>query len=212
MKRLSRYILRDIILEQFDELFSDSEEKTRNERDSADDQIDSFLIKFEKDSIKDEDEAEPIVKSLSEMSLSALIEQADPPEDEPEDEPEGGGEPAAAADEEEKEDEGPVDSATVDIAEPKDVPMLPIDVDAFIKRVARLAMNSEKLLDIQSVIINRALSFLQDNYDDEHVNVAKEILDTQFDFDIGGAADTPEAPYAVGAWAGGTGSPPTGGG
>jgi hypothetical protein len=40
----------------------------------------------------------------------------------------------------------------------------------------------------------------------------KEILDSQFDFDLDGSKDIPDPPYAVGAYAGGTGGLGGGGG
>ena len=49
------------------------------------------------------------------------------------------------------------------------------------------------------------MNFLLENYDKVHVDEMKEILDTQFDFDLDGGKDTPPAPYAVGAFQGGTG-------
>tara|TARA_Y100000593_G_scaffold85050_1_gene161488 strand:- start:554 stop:1183 length:630 start_codon:yes stop_codon:yes gene_type:complete len=209
MKSLKNEI-RKIILEQIDELFAEEEESTRLSRDSIDDQVDSFLIKFESDSIKDESQEDEISKSLSEMSLRTLIlkEQDAPALDQAEEE-------AAPAEEEVEEEEEeiskPADSADVEVSEPADPPKLPIDVDAFIKRVARLAFNADALLDIQTVIVNRALNFLKDNYDEHHVEKAIEILDSQFDFNIGGKKEAPEAPYAAGAWAGGTGGPGGGG-
>ena len=175
-------------------------------KDSVDDQIDSFLIKFENDSIKKEEEEGEVSKSLSEMSLRALLNEQEAAADEPDTD-----EPAEedALPEDPDADE-PIDSTAVDIDEPKDTPMMPIDIDAYIKRVARLAMNAEILLDVKSVVINRALNFLDDNYDKSHVSAAKEILSTQFDFDLNGSDNDPEAPFAAGAWAGGTGSQPAG--
>ena len=43
------------------------------------------------------------------------------------------------------------------------------------------------------------MNFVLENYDQAHVTAMREILDTQFDFDITGTKDIPDAPYAVGA-------------
>jgi hypothetical protein len=207
MKSLKNEI-RKIILEQVDELFAEEEDTTRLSRDSLDDQIDSFIIKFENDSLKVDDKDDGMLKSLSEMSLRMLISEQDAPAfEEAEEEEEADEEP-----EEDAGDDEPIDSTAVDISEPVKVPMLPIDVDSFIKRIARLALNADTLLDVKTVIVNRALNFLKDNYNDAHVDEAMEILDSQFDFDLGGKKEPPIAPLAVGAWAGGTGGLGGGGG
>jgi hypothetical protein len=85
------------------------------------------------------------------------------------------------------------------------LPKIPLDIDAFTKRVARLAMNYQNLLDVKTTIVNRAMNFLSENYDDVHVTEMRNILDSQFDFDLDGGKEVPPAPDAVGAWAGGTG-------
>jgi len=213
--RSLRNEIRKIILEQVDELFADEQDVTRLSRDSIDDQIDSFLIKFENDSVKDEEKEDDILRSLSEMSLRALISEQDAPEEEAEIEEPAEGIPGMDPADEEPAEETPSDPAgseDVDVDEPAELPKLPIDVDAFIKRVARLALNADTLLDVKTVIVNRSLNFLQDNYDKDHVEKAMEILDSQFDFNLGGKKDPPVAPDAAGAWAGGTGGLGGGGG
>jgi len=209
--RSTKHKIREMILEQIDELFADEEENIRLSRDSVDDQIDSFIIKFESDSVKSEDEEDEVARSLSEMSLRALINEQDAPAgDAPAEEEEVDVEEEPAPDAEA--DEDPIDSAAVDVSEPEDLPMLPLDVDAFIKRVARLALNAETLLDVKTTIVNRALNYLRDNYDEVHAEKAVEILDSQFDFNLDGKKEAPPAPNAVGAWAGGTGGLGGGGG
>ena len=58
------------------ELYSEVEPEgtSRQSFDSADDQIDSFLIKFEKDSILDEED-QSLLESLQDLKLTALLEQ-----------------------------------------------------------------------------------------------------------------------------------------
>ena len=87
-----------------------------------------------------------------------------------------------------------------------------MDLDSFCKKIARLAGNAEYLLDTRQVVINRALNYVLDNYDQEHVDKMIEIFDTQFNFNIEDSDTPPETPYAVGAWAGGTGGLGGGGG
>jgi hypothetical protein len=209
--KLLKNEIRKIILEQVDELFAEEEDNTRLSRDSLDDQIDSFIIKFENDSLKAEDQEDEVLKSLKEMSLRILMNEQDAPPDAPEFDEEEEDSPAEEPEEDAGDDE-PIDSTAVDISEPAEVPMLPLDIDAFIKRIARLALNADTLLDVKTVIVNRALNFLKDNYNDAHAAEAMEILDSQFDFNLGGEKEPPEAPFAAGAWAGGTGGLGGGGG
>jgi hypothetical protein len=212
MKNFNKTTLRGMILEQVEELFvsSESEEVTRLEKDSVDDQIDSFILKFEKDSVlEDDSDSQSLSESLRNMSLKFLIEQDDPPapeEEEQEDTAEPDAEEAPA------EDPEPATSADADAEIADTLPKIPLDVDAFTKRVARLAMNYQNLLDIKTTIVNRAINFLKENYDEAHVMEMKDILDSQFDFDLDGGKEVPEAPYAAGAWAGGTGGLGGGGG
>ena len=191
MKHSLHSLIRSIILEQVEDLFVDpaaSPETTRLEVDSADDQIDSFILKFEKDSIENDDQdAESMNESFKALSLKALFEQEEEEEDPIEDEVEAEvteEEPAADA----PSDPEPAGSEDQDALPAESVPKMPLNIDAFTKRIARLAMNSEKLLDIKTVIINRAMNFLKDNYDDAHALEMKDILDAQFDFDLDGCS------------------------
>ena len=135
-----------------------------------------------------------------------MLEQEDEEDPLADDEPaedEGGDEPADDAPP--PDDPPPEDSAESDAEPIETLPKPPLNIDAFTKRVARLAMNHEALLDIKTVIVNRAMNFLLENYDQEHADEMREILDTQFDFDLDGGREAPDAPYAVGAFQGGTG-------
>jgi hypothetical protein len=204
--------LRSLILEQVEELFAPSEadeETTRLEKDSADDQIDSFILKYEKDSISDDDsESQSLSESLKNLSLTALLLEQDD-EELPEDPDDLGGDEDAGDDPKEEavpaEDPEPEDSADSDAEPAESLPKPPLNIDAFTKRVARLAMNFDNLLDIKTVIVNRAMNFLLENYDQVHADEMKDILDSQFDFDLDGGKEIPEAPYAVGAYGAGTG-------
>ena len=198
-EKIDKRMIRDLILEQVEELFQSGEEDVEEEeklsQDSADDQIDAFIIKFERDSILEEEDV--ISESLQDLSLDVfLLEQEGAAEPPP---PEVDAPPA-------EEVETDVDvEAEAEIEEPVEAKLPPLDIEAFTKRVARLAMNSEVLLDIKSIIVNRALNFLLDNYDQAHYDTMVEVLDAQFDMGIGPKAEAPEAPYAAGAFQGGTG-------
>jgi hypothetical protein len=208
MNRKLRNKIRSIILEQVDELFSDSDDTlpTRLSSDSVDDQIDSFILKFEKDSIDNRDaESMSMNESLESLSLNFLLEQEEDPEEEEETDPEIPDDPEenpdADFDTPAPDDPGPAGSEDVDsdVEAVEKLPRPALDVDAFTKRIARLAMNYDSLIDIKSTIVSRAMNFILDNYDKEHVEEMREILDTQFDFDLNGSEDIPNAPYAVGA-------------
>ena len=216
MNRSDKLFLRSLILEQVEELFASAGDEevstTRLEKDSLDDQIDSFILKFEKDSITSEDnESDSLNESLSNMTLDFLLEQDEEEADEP-----GPGDEAEAeeapAEEAPAEDPEPAGSEDSDVVAATELPRPPLDVDAFTKRIARLAMNFENLLDVKTVIVNRAMNFLNDNYDKEHSIEMKDILDTQFDFDLDGGKETPPAPFAVGANPAGAGMAGGGGG
>ena len=178
---------------------------TRLSLDSADDQIDSFILKFEKDSIGKEKEAVSLNESLESLSLKFLLEQEEEEfeeeEFEEEEPPDTGGDDTEEGTDDEVDDPDPADSADVsqDIQPLEKMPKPPLDVDSFAKRVARLAMNYETLIDMKSIIVNRALNFLSENYDKEHLDEMKEILNTQFDFDLDDGREVPPAPFAVGA-------------
>jgi len=206
MKKSDIILLRSLILEQVEELFSDgssdSESTFKLERDSLDDQVDSFILKFEKDSIKEDKDEALSESSLSNLSLKFLLEQPeeeDEPADDADEDEDADADADAPADPVEEPSE-PAGSEDVEDVEPVEkIPKLPLDVDAFSKRIARLAMNFENLLDPKVVIINRAMNFLLENYDKNHADEMRDILDTQFDFNLDGGKETPPAPFAVGA-------------
>lgn len=183
----------DLLFEQDDSarnVESDSSPTPRLSNDSVDDQIDSFLLFYEKRSIKS---AETLDESLKNLSLRFLFEQEEelpdeepPPEEPPAEETgdEGGeaAEPAVGADTDESDPTGSEEIS--DDIEPAPIKSPPIDIDQFTKSVARLALNPEDLLDLKTVIINRAKNYLIENYGEKHAEKYKEILETQFNFDL----------------------------
>lgn len=174
---------RNLVKEEQQSVLDTMTDSTRLSLDSVDDQIDSYIIKFERESAEAaKSEEEMIFEALRTRSmLKFLLEQDDAPQD------------LSAADElpdEEPEGEEPVGSEeSKPNLKPAPLVKSPMDIDAFTKKVARLVMMSDRLLDVQSVIINRSLMFLKKNYTDDHVMRMKEILETQFDFNMGDEED-----------------------
>ena len=207
---IDKKFLKSLILEEMEFMLSEEDEKYTEKTsslsiDSVDDQIDSFILKFESQSMSENEEDDMISEALSDMSLETfLIEQEEQEEQEVD----------IASEKAEKEDEtGDADSDSMDrssdmgdVEKVEDLPKPPININEFTKSIARLALNSEALLDIKRVIIMRAQNFLKENYDDSHAEELNNILESEFDFNISGEDESPNAPYAVGAYAGGAGS------
>ena len=57
-------------------------------------------------------------------------------------------------------------------------------MDKFTQSVVRLTKNYQSLLDIKTVIINRAKNYLLENYGEKHVEKYIDILNTDFNFDV----------------------------
>ena len=175
---------------------------TRLSLDSVDDQIDSYIIKFEAEAAEAvESEEEMIFEALKRRSLLGLLyEQDEAPTDL------FTGDPAAPAPDDEAPE--PEDSSEMkDDLKPAPLVKSAIDIDLFTKKLARLVMNNKRLLDVESVIINRAMLFLKKNYSQEYVDRMKEVLDTQFDFNMDDQdfLYAPDAPGSEGKPTGGTG-------
>jgi hypothetical protein len=175
---------------------------TRLSLDSVDDQIDSYIIKFEAEAADAvESEEEMIFEALKRRSLLGfLYEQDESPTDL------FTGDPAAPSVDDDAPE--PEDSAEMK-ADLKPAPLVKsaIDIDLFTKKLVRLVMNNKRLLDVESVIINRAMLFLKKNYSQEYVDRMKEVLDTQFDFNMDDQEFmyAPDAPGSAGKPTGGTG-------
>ena len=79
-----------------------------------------------------------------------------------------------------------------------------IDLDTFTADVARLVMNYDNLLDMEAIIINKAIQFLTSNYNEEAAEEFLELLDIKHDISIGKEEEVPEH-LAVGASGGSAG-------
>ena len=214
MANITRKIIRELILTEVEDLFSQGGATTADlYDDSVDDQVDAFILKFEKDSVLSSEEAEDaLAESLKKLSLSALISEQDEdlgdPDAEEDVDIDTGPPPAEAASEDPAPGDPPAagsENMKPDTVPAVDIPRLPLDIDAFTKRIARLAMNYETLLNVKKTIVNRAASFLLEHYDKGHADEMKEILDRDYDFELSNKDNTPQDNFAVGAWAGGTG-------
>ena len=73
-----------------------------------------------------------------------------------------------------------------------------IDLEIFAKNVARLAKNYDNLLDMEDLILTKALEFIRTYHDDESGDVLEDLLDTRFGLSLGDEEDI-IAPMAMGA-------------
>ena len=189
---------------------------TRLSKTSLDDQVDSFILNYERMSLREREDqdVDAINESLCANSLSVLFEAEEdelddaPPDDlGADDEAEMPMGELPADESEDSDDDNMVDGEDTDVDEPEEEPVPLIDIDQFVQRVARLATRPEHLLDLKTAIVNRALKFLSDNYTDSHVEKAQDILSNNFDFDFNTRFDDEEEiPAAYGA-----GGEPSGG-
>jgi len=196
--------LRKLIAEEFTAIIAEQETQevpTGDEPDvpspgSVDVQIDELFLQYEKLSLPDEEMV--LEEVLTTTSLRFILEQEEVDVDVEVDE-----EAAEEEDEEAADTEEDVEEVEVEEKMPN------LDVITFATKVARLAEIPEKVLDLKDAIINRAIHYLQTNYDE---NVAKEFETALMDkFQLAVpeeeveklvASDLP-APPAVGAGPGG---------
>ena len=191
--------------------------RARPASDSVDDQIDGLILRYESASIRSEEEGDgeaTLAESLKKLNLRFLLEQE---EEEPVVEEE---EPVVdeAEGEEGEEDEtpDPEGSEAMAVTEPVEEQEIPdLDVDQFAARVIRLLMNHNNLLRIEDAIINRTKNFLDENYGDVFVSKFLDIIEEQYGLTANEFSDVEydeDEPFAVGAFAGGTGGLGGGGG
>lgn len=83
-----------------------------------------------------------------------------------------------------------------------------IDLKHFASNLTRLVKNYDTLIDMKSVILNKAYSYIKNNYGDDTVKALKDTLEQDFDIEIDKPdieKDEPEVPIAVGAGGGAAG-------
>ena len=175
--RLTLDVLRQVISEVVED--TDSPNKDELSLTSVDNQIDSILIGFESESMSEKGLSE----EFSLLTLRDLLleqEDLDTPEEEPEKEV--------------------TDSSARSEEEPADPSAPALDVDEFVSKVGRLILNYDNLLDIPSVIINRAKNYLSSSgYGDEIIESFQDELFDRFGPELGADFDGPSAPIAAGA-------------
>jgi len=79
-----------------------------------------------------------------------------------------------------------------------------IDLRKFAAETARLVKNYDTLMDIKSIILNKALSYIKVKYGDDTAKSLADVLEQDFRLSVAKPAGTeddevPEAPIAVGA-------------
>tara|TARA_R100000027_G_scaffold67427_1_gene66063 strand:- start:4 stop:564 length:561 start_codon:yes stop_codon:yes gene_type:complete len=153
---------------------------------SADDQIDSYLIKMQfgavdaqkKEDSEDKDEVsdETISESLLNYNLKTLLK--------------------------EEEGEGFTDSSAIDVKEPAASEDVVINVSSFAKHVKEFVNLAHDRLDIPSVIVNRARNLVKDKHPDAVEAFDKALKEVQ----LGGESrfeNTPDNSFQPGAMGGG---------
>ena len=180
--------------------------KSRMSDSSLDDQIDSLIMKYEQDAIKeDEIGGGSLYESLRSKNLKYLFEQEEPIEDEEEEPPGAEGEEAPAEGETTTDEPSGSDSVDPGVSGASSDIVPNLDVDVFTKKIARLLTNHRNLLRVEDVIINRAKNFLDENYGDAFVTKFIDTLDSQFGIEVSDTnkadmfPDDEQAPNAVGS-------------
>ena len=182
-------------------------------KDSVDDQIDALLLRYETSSIRSEPSLNESLKSLN---LKFLLEQEEEePIDEPADEAPADT-PAAEEEAPTEENLEPEGSEKISVTAPAEEQEIPdLDIDRFANRVVRILNNYQSLLNVEEAVLNRAKTFLDENYGDAFVQAFNDTLMQNYGIESVEFDNVPEVGedvYAVGAFAGGTGSLPSGGG
>jgi len=206
-------------------LLREPKARARPASDSVDDQIDALLLRYESASIK---KANSLNESLRKLNLKFLLEQEEeepveePAEEEPVEEPteeppdEESDAETPAEDSEEVEEPDPSGSDDMSVTSPAPRQKVPdLDIDKFTSRVVRLMNNYESLLNIEESIVNRAKTFLDENYGEAFVYEFVSNLSNKYGLEtseFGNIPDVSDDNYAVGAFAGGTGGLGGGGG
>lgn len=189
--------------------------RSRQSKDSVDNQIDSLILKYEFSSIDEKkDEYDSLFESIAMKSLKYLLTEQD--EDAAADDSADAAADDSAAEDTASEDEGTdasdpagtEDQASDTPADSEKVPNL--NIDKFTKRCVRLISSPQHLLNLKTAIINRIKNFLDNHYGDAYVSEFLNILENEHgiiaeefeesDYNL----KEPDTPFAVGANASGT--------
>lgn len=177
---------------------------------SLDMKVDRYLVRYEREAIPTQSvyEGMKFEKARLQKLAGILNEQTEPPADEEEtpDEPadDAGGDAGA--------DAGGLDfdlggggggdtPAAEGEAQPSQAAMKTprLDLAKFAGAVARLVENYDQLLDPRTTILNRARTYILNNYNEAMAEQLMTILQTNYSLSVEQQED-PQAPLAVGAW------------
>ncbi len=160
------------------------EQTSRNTTQSVDSVIDSILLGYKKDSL---------AEGRLDRFFSLLLEE---PEEGSEDEEESQEDSSQTVGDEQQASDQPM---------PAKIPK--IDIDSYSEKVMNLFENYQNLIDIRSIIIQRAIKILfEAGYNQNTIQGFQDILQNEFGISVenGVAADKdeiPSAPPATGAGA-----------
>lgn len=160
---------------------------------SLDQMIDRYLVQYEREAIPTSEMYESAkLDKLTGFLLEQDEEEPDPAADDEAgaeldlgglEDPAGGGDaaddPTAGLDLDMAGEDAP-DAAAEDEAPPV-VQTPKINLQDFTRSVARLVNNLQSLIDLKTIVLNRAERYIQNNYDERTAKEMMEILDTSYD-------------------------------
>jgi len=185
--------------------------KSRQSKDSVDNQIDSLILKYEFSSIDEKkDEYDSLFESIAMKSLQYLLTEQDEGDEAADDSADEAADDTAGEDEgtDASDPAGTEDQASDTPADSEKVPNL--NIDKFTKRCVRLISSPQHLLNLKTAIINRIKNFLDNHYGDAYVSEFINILENEHGITAGEFEESdynlkePDTPFAVGANASGT--------
>ncbi len=80
------------------------------------------------------------------------------------------------------------------------------DTDVYASEVARLVKNYQNLIDMEAILIGKALDFVAEKYGEDAMADVKQSLEDKHDLSMESPEDEGIAPVAVGAFPGGSGA------
>jgi len=146
-----KYSLRSLLSESDDSIrVGQIKQTTAPSLESADDQIDQFLLKLQMSAVRAKDDSE-LYETFDKKSLGWILkEEAEDPN-------------SQQAKDEEKTD-NPTGSDDLSIKQPSELEAVEIDIDNFVKHIKEFINNAHERLDIPSVIVNRAKNLILDKH------------------------------------------------
>lgn len=137
--------------------------------DSLDNQIDSFLVKFERDAAAGEQRENKRPQRRSRLFEALSLTEAEGDEDQSDDE----------------EQDNVTDKSEPEADTHPEAPKVPdLNIDDFTQKVARLINNYESMLDVPRSIFDRATKYLTDGYGDDVATQFSELLAQQHDIEF----------------------------